>query len=151
MKKLIAAAALAAAAFLTTGSALAQTTHEVRTYVPYDFTVGNKVLPAGHYRIDAESSPVSANEVRIQNVDQPGLVVLVRGTDEWQALPTSTVSRGFLTFDQYGDHHFLRAVRAPLAAVNVEVPVSTSEQRARRNERTQTALSTPHQTTLAGN
>jgi len=153
MKKLIPAAILAAAGLLTAGSARAQMTHEVRAYIPFDFSVGNTVLPAGHYRIEPVSSPASANEVLLQNSDWPGYARLVRGTDgPWEALPIYTVSRSFLRFDHYGDQYFLRTVRAPLSAVNVEIPLSRSEEQARRDERNnQASLSTQDQKTLALN
>ena len=150
MKKTAVASMLAVAAFLTAGSALAQTTHEIRVNVPFAFVVGKKVLPAGNYRIDSVTSQASANEVLIQDVDHPRLAVLVRGTDgPWEALPTSIANRGRLVFDQYGDDRFLRVIRGPLAAVNVDIPISAAEQHVQNRE--MTSLASPSQTTIALN
>jgi len=68
MKKFTVAAVLALSGFIAIGSALAQPIHEIRANIPFSFVVGNTVLPAGHYRIDAEQN----NEVLIQNDAQPG-------------------------------------------------------------------------------
>jgi hypothetical protein len=151
LKKITVAALFALGSFLTAASALAQSRNEIRVNVPFAFVVGGKVLPAGNYRIDSETSQVSANEVLIQNVDQPRYSVLVRGTDgSWEVLPTSAVSHGHLVFNQYGDDRFLRQVRAPWAAVNVDVPKSRAEQHVQKREQTtQTAyLAIPTQTTI---
>ena len=152
MRKVTVTALLTAAGLFTAGSAVAQMKHDVRAYIPFDFTVGNTMLPAGHYTINSEPSPAATNEALIQDSDHTGRSVLVRGTDgPWEVLPTSTVSRSFLMFDHYGDQYFLRTVRAPLAAVNVDIPLSRAEQRARRDERNEASLSGGNQTTLALN
>ena len=150
MKRIPVTALLSLGALLTTGSALAQLRHEVRAYVPYDFTVEKTILPAGHYSFEAESSPVLANEVRIENTDVPGFTVLVRGTDgPWQALPTKVADRAYLVFDQYAGQYFLREVRGPVAAVNVEIPISGAEKHARNSQRNEVAgLSAPNQATV---
>jgi hypothetical protein len=134
MKKSTVTALLTLAGLVSAGSAFAQTKHEVRAYVPFEFGIGNKVLPAGNYIFDSESSPTAGNHVLIQNVDQPRYAVVVLGDDgPWQVLPTSVTSRGRLVFDSYDGEHFLREVRGPLNAVNAEIPKSKAEKNAARN------------------
>lgn len=148
MKKIAITGLISLAGFLAAGSALAQTRHEVRVNVPFAFVVGNKVLPAGNYRIDQEDSQLSANEILIQDVDHPRFAVLVRGSDgPWEVLPTSVADRGSLVFNQYGDDRFLREVRGPIAAVNVDIPISRAEQHAQKRDRK--ALASPSQTTIS--
>jgi hypothetical protein len=148
MKKITVTALISLAGFLTAGSAVAQTAHEIRVSVPFAFAVDNKVLPAGDYRIDSETSPISANEVLIQNVDHPRFAVLVRGSDgPWEVLPTSVADRGSLVFNQYGDDRFLREVRGPVAAVNVDIPISRAEQHVQKRDRK--ALASPSETTIS--
>ena len=152
MKRIPVTALLSLAALLTGGSALAQMRHEVRAYVPYDFTVGTMILPAGHYSFDSVSSPAAANDLRIENTDVRGFNALVRATDDgpWQVLPSAVVNRAHLVFDQYGGQYFLREVRGPVAAVNVDIPISAAEEHARRSQRNEAAgLSSPNQTTAA--
>jgi hypothetical protein len=134
MKKLTITAFLAVAGIASAGSAVAQLRHEVRAYVPFEFSVGSKVLPAGQYRFDPESSQSSAYGVLIQNVDQPQYSILVRGTGgPWEALPIYTADRSRLVFDVYEGEHFLREMRGPLNAVNVEIPLSSAEKGVRRS------------------
>jgi len=151
MKKMPVAALFTLGVLLTAGSALAQVRHEVKAYVPYDFTVGNTILPAGHYSFEAASSPTSAYNVRIENTDVSGFTVLVRGTaGSWEVLPSNVASRAYLGFDQYAGQYFLREVRGPIAAVNVEIPISGAEEHARRSQRNEMAdLSGPDQTAVA--
>jgi len=152
MKKIPVTAVLSLGALLTAGSASAQMRHEVRAYVPYDFTVGTTILPAGHYSFDTESSPIAANELRIENTDVPGFTALVPTTDNgpWQVLPSAVVQRAHLVFDQYAGQYFLREVRGPVAAVNVDIPISGAEEHARRSQHNEVAgLTNPSQTTVA--
>jgi hypothetical protein len=128
MKKIAVTALLALAGSVTVGRSLAQTTHEVRANIPFDFAVGKQVLPAGHYHIDSESTRASTDEVLIQNSDHPRIAVLIRTSGNpkgWTA--TEWATRGELVFDQYGDQHVLCQIRGPVAAVNAELPMSKSE------------------------
>ena len=146
MKKFSVPAVLALAGLLT-ASAFAQVNHEVKAYVPFEFSVSDKVLPAGNYVFDLDSTPTANNQVLIQNVDQPRYAVLVRGTDgPWQALPIYVTDRGRLVFDNYDGEHFLREVRGPVSAVNVVIPKSKAEQNAARNH--VAAVSSPSQTNI---
>jgi hypothetical protein len=147
MKKFTVTTLLTLAGLVSAGSALAQIRHEVTANVPFQFSVGNKVLPAGNYRFDEASSPVSANEILIQNIDQPRYTVLARGSDAWEALPNNVTDRGSLVFDEYDGEHFLREVRGPLNAINVELPKSKTEKGAEGNQ--VAAPSTSGQTTVA--
>ncbi len=146
MKKTTVTALFMLAGLLSAGSAFAQTQHEVTAYVPFQFSVGDKVLPEGNYRFDPETSPLQAYGVLIQNIDQPRYAVLVRGTDgPWEALPIYTADRGRLVFNVYQGEHFLREVRGPLNAVNAEIPRSASEKGAQRS----LMASHPTQTTIS--
>lgn len=148
MKKFTVAVLVAAGCILSAGTARAQNAHEVRVNVPFAFAIGNKVLPAGNYRIEQQASPVSANEILIQDIDHPRFAVLVRGSDgPWQALPTVAASRGRLVFDQYGDDRFLREIRGPFSAVNVEIPKSHAEQRVEHRERA--SVASPSETMIS--
>lgn len=147
MKKFTVTALLTLAGLVSAGSAFAQTRHEVRAHVPFEFSVGNKVLPAGNYRFEEASSAGFPTEVLIQNVDQPRYAVLAFGSDgPWQALPNYVTDRGALVFDRYSGEPFLREVRAPLDAINVELPKSKAEKGAGKQV---ASLSAPRQITVA--
>ncbi len=121
MKRFAAIALFVLAGACTAGSLQAQS-HEVRANVPFDFAVGSKTLPAGHYTFFTE----------------PNDTVVIRST-EYQATILSRTeeasSRGSyasrLVFDRYGDHYFLREIRCPSIALNVELPPSKLEKQVR--------------------
>jgi hypothetical protein len=137
MKRFAIIALIAAAGACTAGSLQAQS-HEVRANVPFDFAVGSKVMPAGHYSFYSEPN----DTIVIRNSDQQ-ISILSRTED------TGTLS-GFasqLVFDKFGDHYFLREIRCPSIALNVDFPLSKLE----KQTRTQLAWLGPEQTLIALN
>jgi hypothetical protein len=71
--------------------------------IPFAFTVGNKVLPAGEYRVSSE-----AQIIRIQSKD---------GKRNIAVLPIRTIGKQFdqskLTFKHYGNEYQLAQVWLP--------------------------------------
>jgi hypothetical protein len=114
--------ALAIAA-LTGASATAGDTIAIRTKVPFDFTVGDRQVPAGDYRFERIWSP---------------RVILMSSFDRGTALsvPDSTVAGqaagrpNTLIFNQYGDRYFLREIRLGDGPGGVQLPRSRSEKEA---------------------
>jgi hypothetical protein len=124
MKRISAIALMTIASFITAGSALAAD-HAVKADVPFDFTVGDKLLPSGTYTIVSEDT----NMVEIRNGDRTISVVNVALADGNE--PTKA---GELVFDRYGDKYFLRQVLCPAASMTLHLPISKMENRARSNE-----------------
>ena len=116
MKSITAIAILAIAGMVTTGKALAQY-HEVRATVPFDFTVGDKLLPAGNYSI----TPVSDAVILIRNRDRNVTLMTM-------ALPDSrsSANRGKLVFDEAAGQYFLREILCG-STMNVDLPPSKWE------------------------
>jgi hypothetical protein len=125
MKRIAAIALFAVASTFGTGLALAQD-HQVRATVPFNFTVGNQVLPAGTYSI----LQVRDNLIEIRNQDGSTAALSAVDTRSGDQLLNSAV----LVFDRYGDRYFLRQVDGGLSAVNANLPSSKSEDRARHQE-----------------
>ena len=123
MKSITAIALLAIAGMVTTGKAFAQY-HEVRATVPFDFTVGDKLLPAGNYSI----TPVSDAVILIRNRDRNVTLMTM-------ALPDSrsSANRGKLVFDEAAGQYFLREILCG-SAMSVDLPATKSEERAQRQE-----------------
>ncbi len=124
MKRTIAIALVAASALAATGNASAQQAM-VRATVPFDFSLNNKLLPAGEYTITAASAHA----------------LLVQNQAKHAAAFTSTYSDGkqskdsVLVFKRYGNQYFLNAVRGSTwSSMNVAIPQSKREQRALRQE-----------------
>jgi hypothetical protein len=93
----------------------------VEATVPFEFTVGGKLLPADTYTITSSSSGV----IMIRNGDNHFWA-------ETTAVQTNQQSRrgGALVFDKYGDRYFLHEVLDPsVAGLNVDVPKSKLEKR----------------------
>ena len=87
-------------------SAQAQTALNHKTFaVPFSFKVGNKVLPAGEYKITADNNQT----VRVQKTDGKANAVTLtqrtRGTNNENAAK--------LRFRRYGDQYYLSQVWLP--------------------------------------
>ena len=135
MKQLAATALLILAAACSAPSLQAQS-HEVRADVPFSFAVGSKQLPAGHYTFLTGPS----DTIVTRNTDNE-LVILTRKETAFPAAGYLNV----LVFNKYGDRYFLREIRCPSIAMNVEIPQSKME----KQIRVQTASLGPDQTLLA--
>ena len=87
-------------------SAQAQTALNYKTFaVPFSFKVGNKVLPAGEYKITADNQIV-----RVQRTD--GKANAVSMTQRTRGV-NHNLSDAKLTFRRYGDQYYLSQVWLP--------------------------------------
>jgi hypothetical protein len=138
MKRTIATAFLAVATMFTFGNALAQNS-AVQVTVPFNFAVGNTVLPSGTYIVNSESP----QQVLIRNKDHWKLasMVLTNQGDPQYA------GEGKLVFNRYGNEYFLSEIRCPSAAIIADLPTSKREERARTRE--EASLEQPEQVLLA--
>jgi len=116
-------ALFALVSLVTVGSISAQE-RAVKANVPFDFTVGDKLLPAGTYTISAENTGV----IKIQNRDKH-VVILTMTTSDGREAKT-----GELVFNKYGDQYFLHEILCSSADMNMAVPTSKQEKRARVQE-----------------
>jgi hypothetical protein len=119
MKRITAIALLAIANFAMAGTSFAQS-KIVRVNVPFDFTVGKQLLPAGTYTIKAESSGLIA----IRNHDKP-LAVLTIADQDGARSPKG----GKVMFHKYGDQYFLSEILCDWADMDVRVRPSKAEKR----------------------
>jgi hypothetical protein len=119
MKRNTAIALIAIANFAMAGASFAQSTG-VRANVPFDFTVGNKLLPAGTYTIKEQSDHV----IVIKNHDKPiSAVSLVNGDGN------RSPNGGKLKFHRYGSQYFLSEILCDQADMNLRVPTSKTEEK----------------------
>ena len=123
MKRMTSIALFALVGSITIGIASAQE-RAIKADVPFDFTVANKLVPAGTYTISAESYGV----IRVQNGDRH-VVVLTTTTHD-----ANESKANKLVFTKIGDQYFLREVLCSSAAMNMSVPASKAEKRAREQE-----------------
>jgi hypothetical protein len=117
MKRITAIALLAIANFAVAGTSFAQS-RTVQAKVPFDFTVGNKLLPSGTYTIKEQSSGL----IVIRNHDKAiGMMSLVNPDGNKAA------GGGKLVFHKYGSQYFLSEILCDAAEMNVRVPASKTE------------------------
>ena len=119
MKRITAIALLVIANFAMAGTSFAQS-KVVRANVPFDFTVGDKLLPAGTYTIKETSDHL----IMIRNHDKPIAVLsLVNGDSH------NSPNGGKLMFHRYGSQYFLSEILCDQANMNLQVPTSKTEQK----------------------
>jgi hypothetical protein len=132
--KHITALAFLAAALIAMGSARAHA-QEARFKVPFDFTVANQVLPAGTYGV----SHATKNAILIKSQDGRFHAMTLTFADDKQFY-----GLGKLIFAKYGNQFFLHEVLCSNVSMNVEIPTSGLEKRARIQE-----AQLPHSETVA--
>jgi hypothetical protein len=133
--KRIPALAFLTAALISMGNACAHA-QAAGFKVPFDFTVGNQVLPAGAYQVGYYPTK---NAILIRSQDQRFHAFIATHLAD----PSSTRD-GEVVFTKYGNQYFLREVLCSHLSMNVEIPKSTREKRARIQE-----AQLPHSETVA--
>jgi hypothetical protein len=125
MKRITVVAFLTLASILGLGAASAQTqSRAVRATVPFDFTVGNNLLPAGTYFI------VQATNGTIQIQSQKTRAVVFS-----LASQNGSPSKGCaVNFDRRDGQYFMRAVQCESEAMSINLPASRLEKRAQVEE-----------------
>jgi len=125
MKRNFAIALLALSTLAGAGKALAQS-NAVQATVPFEFTVGGKLLSADTYTI---TSP------------RPGLILIQSADNRSWAMTSASqgnnesATGSQLVFEKYGDRYFLHEVRCPQVAwMNVRIPASKLEKRVQMQE-----------------
>ena len=97
---------MAALALAFVASAQAQTALNFKTFaVPFSFKVGNKVLPAGEYKITADNQVIRVQQTNGKE-NAVSLTQSLRGANHNR-------SEGKLTFRRYGDQYYLPTVWLP--------------------------------------
>ena len=124
MKRITVTALFTLAALVTAGGAMAQG-RAVRATVPFDFTIGDKLLPAGNYELTQPSTGI----IEVQNRDKHVTILATTMYDSHDSR-----SAGKLVFNRYGDQYFLNEVLCEQAAINVTLPRSKAEKRALTQE-----------------
>ena len=124
MNRISAIALFAASTITVAGSALAQA-HVVRANIPFDFTLNNRVLPAGTYSI----SKGMENLVTVRNEASRATVMTSSyGNGKLAASPV-------LVFHKLGGSYFLaEVIGTPWSAMNVALPRSKQEVQVLRQE-----------------
>ena len=128
---------------LAVSSAHAQSNHEQRANIPFTFTVGNNVFPAGEYRVMRLNPQSDKAALAIKSVDgRLSRIVLTMPVQSVKPQGTA-----MLVFKHYGDQYFLSQVWMPADNTGLGLPKSRSERTLARNIREPA----PKQTAIALN
>jgi hypothetical protein len=120
MKRMTAVAFLAATLISMTAARAHAQAGIVEAKVPFGFNVGDRVLPAGAYRI----SYVAEGAILIRSLDgRFQAATVTHGADD---LPTG---EGMLVFKRYGNRYFLHEVLCNIVDMNLALPKSKLEKR----------------------
>ncbi|MBV8631014.1 MAG: hypothetical protein JOZ83_08830 [Silvibacterium sp.] len=121
MRKITAVALFSIAGFLAAGDALAQD-QSLKATIPFDFSVGNNVLPAGTYTVTRESQSI----VLIHNAGTTGALAV--------GMPDNRESEHGkeLVFVSYGDHYFLHEILGGSGSINLDFPATRREKQVRQ-------------------
>ncbi len=123
MNRILAIALVLASTLATAAKSSAQD-HRITATVPFNFTVGNRTLPAGTYIIGSTSN--SPDVLAMRNREK-GVSILTMGVPDESNPERANV----LVFHKYGDQYFLSKIRAEGASMNIDFTVTKAEKRAR--------------------
>jgi len=109
-------------------SANAQLSTPIRARIPFDFSVGDKKLPAGEYTFGRLSGFSDSKMMLVSSVDAS--THLFQSTFGAQVLTPKNEST--LVFHKYGDQYFLEQILTQGEQVGAELPESRGERTVRR-------------------
>jgi hypothetical protein len=111
---------------LAVAPASAKSVDGLRAQIPFDFHVGDRVIPAGDYAVSAMSDNEVALRIRSTNGDES---VMTLTNDRLAKLNSKASPR--LVFHKYGDQYFLVAIWGT-AELGRSLPESKRERSLRR-------------------
>jgi hypothetical protein len=101
--------------------------HRVTAQIPFDFSIGDRQLPAGKYSVGRLRQ--SSNDVVLSIDDENGHSKVIRTSIAAQNLDLT--DRAKLVFHRYGDQYFLYQVWPAGSTTGRQFPASRSERDAR--------------------
>jgi hypothetical protein len=123
MKHIITATLLAAASLMAHRDASAQS--KLQVTVPFEFTVGQDLLPAGTYEINY----VQPQAIELSNqAKHINVFAVITSTDDVRQSPDKMI------FNRYGNRYFLNEIHGGYGQSARKVSVSKREQRLRLEE-----------------
>ena len=125
MKRMTALAFLAATLISMTAVPAHAQDGIVEARIPFDFNVGDRVLPAGAYRI----SYATQTAILVSSLD--GRFHAITATSIADGQPGGD---GVLVFTHYGNHYFLHEMLCSAVDMNLAIPASSLEKRDRVRE-----------------
>jgi len=95
----------------------------LKANIPFEFTVGDKLLPAGDYLLRSDAS---FSVMLLQGGSSPAGALTLMSHNELRATrDPASITR--ITFDRYGSQYFLREVDNGYTRTGYTVPMSHTE------------------------
>lgn len=123
MKHITAIALFLAATFITAGKAIAQD-YAVQATIPFSFTVNGSQLPAGNYTLGSDITSPRLLKISDRTQHVNAMVLTRPNGDERQ-------KANQLVFHKYGNQYFLSEIRSQSSSLNVQIPTTKEEKKAR--------------------
>jgi len=98
--------------------------HAVKATIPFDFTVGNTLLPSGTYSVISDFPHV----IEIRNNKQHVEVLSLVNTADKES------KSGKLVFNRYGTQYFLSEILCSSAQMNLQLATSKLEKKVQHQE-----------------
>jgi hypothetical protein len=134
--------ALLTVAGLTTARAQTNGSRELRANIPFEFSVGNKTMPAGEYTVSFANPASDLKVLQLRSRDGgAGVMVLTR------SVIGKIQDSAKLVFNRYGDHYFFAQAWLPADNTGMQASKSRSEKQiarelAREKRTTETVVAT---------
>lgn len=112
---------------LSTTKAQTNGSTQLRANIPFEFSVGNKTLPAGEYAVRC-TNPASDMKVMQLRSSDGRASVMVRTN----SVIGKTQEDAKLVFNRYGDHYFFAQAWLPADNIGMQAPKSRSEKQIAR-------------------
>ena len=136
--KWISAIALFTIATLTAATELFAQEPVLKANIPFNFTVGERSMPAGEYTICSPGRQI----VMVQSADRRHVELVIASQNH-----RDPATANKLVFDKYGEFYFLhRVLSTANSSLNLNIPSSKVEKRIRNLE---AMLQTEEQTVVA--
>jgi len=106
--------------------AQSRSNQQLRFHVPFAFTAGNNVLPAGDYRVTIVNPSSDHSVLRITSSDGRSTMIQTTDVEGWAA------PKAKLSFRHYGDRYFLAQVWMAGESTGLVAPTSKTEKALRQ-------------------
>lgn len=112
---------------VNTQAQTSRNTQRLHVSIPFAFDAGNKILPAGDYRVQVVNPSSDHSVLQIASTDGKSSV-MVKTTD----IQGQSSEKAKLTFRRYGDQYFLAQVWMAAESPGFDTPSSKAEKSLRR-------------------
>lgn len=119
--------ALMTVAGLSTAQAQTGGTTQLIANIPFEFSVGNKTLPAGKYTVGCTNSASDMKVLQLRSSDGRASVIV-----RTNSVIGKTQANAKLIFNRYGSHYFFAQAWLPADNIGMQASVSRSEKQITR-------------------